>query len=415
MNQGYVQVSPSQLIWQVSIGDDKKSHVSSGKLPSHLKPESIAVTSGKETILNKIDVLAVSINDVIESTSEEDFIPSRFNHMMEDEYKKKLQNDYLFITEKLKSDPRNGSLRVKVAQTALLISEMYAYYLAQIQAKEEINQENEELCFNKQNTFLTQAKRESQRAKDLNSLDPLAYYTESLIMEFQGVNCREIDKVEEYLKLLKLALALDPTKEDIEETWNEAISFLEQRWSELKNNEEISPETYSSWIEKLNVIISSNPLKDFFQNNPELFKLSKDGKHSAFFERNPELKSVEAFLSVYFQAGIIPLTTMSVEAIRSAVSKGENNPLATKLFFVHPKGNRVITTEEANEIKDSMVKYATKNKVLRVYLGNQEDMALIVKSFRLDKSLPRKFDTLTTETVELERFSIPIYALSISL
>lgn len=413
MHQGPVQVLSPLVNWQSPIDqNEERSLVSNKKLPSHIKPESPALDS-EIAIENKINIVTTSIDDSESSSSDEDFLPSRFTHNISKQYVISLKTNYKVTTEKLKADSENGFLRLKMAQVALLLSEVFCHYLAEVQEAEIIDEEKEILYSDKQNDFLEQAKEECKDAKDINPLDPNVYYTESMIMEFEGVNCQEIEHVEKYLQLLKLALALDPTKADIQKTLDKAVLFLQKRWAELKSDNTISSEVYSNWLQKLNLITSGNPLKDLFQSNPELFKLSTDITHAAFFKRNPELKSIQAFLSVYPQAGIIPVTAISSEAIHSAVAREENNPLATKLFFVHPAGSNVIRPDVADAIKDSIVKYANKNKQLKVYLGNKDDLALVRSSFKLDSNLPKKFDTLTTEIREIERFKIPIYTLSI--
>lgn len=83
-----------------------------------------------------------------------------------------------------------------------------------------------------------------------------------MIIEFEGVNCREIEQVEKYLKLLKLTLNLEPKekRKKLQKTWDKAISFLTERWIQLKKEHSIDESTYQEWMKKLNAVIKKEEI-----------------------------------------------------------------------------------------------------------------------------------------------------------
>src|SRR5947209_6236438 len=149
MTAGPVLVAPSHASSLLSSSMVSDSHTSSSPvIPQHLRPQSLVAKSEGESVSKRVEVLTVSA-PIVERDDQLDFLPSRFANDMTKEYIAKLKTDYAFISDQLRSYPENGAFRIQVAQKALLLSEMYAYYVAEVQAAEELDEESETLCLTK--------------------------------------------------------------------------------------------------------------------------------------------------------------------------------------------------------------------------------------------------------------------------
>lgn len=339
-----------------------------------------------------------------------DTLPSRFKHEMTTLYMNWVKTQQVTISQQLSKDPNNFTLRLKLAENALLLAEMVRSFLETPNLKTNVK----ESCISKRDAFIEMAKLEIQDAKLLNIFNPLNYYTQSMIMEFEGVDCQDITKVEEYIRLLTQALALDPASVEINETLDRAVAYLRQKWTTLKDASSIDETKYGEWTRKLDGWLSDNALKKMFQTNPALFKLASLVKYQGFFQQHPELKSKEAFLAAYPELAVIQVpTVLSAGNIREALAQAENDPFATKLFILCEKG--FINPSIAHEIKEGMLNYFSKGKALRVYVS-EPDTTAITNSFKLElgKTLVEGKGQLASDILRMKGISFFIYAMHIS-
>jgi hypothetical protein len=387
-------------------------------LPSHLKPTSKQVEeSAASSILNKVEVLDKPIASVYRNNKNLDFFPSRFNHDMNDSYALGIKTKQAYYLQLIKQDTKNCNLRLQLAENSLLFAEIFDALLEEEEKAEKVNEQEVKLLIDKLNDFLNLAKKENLQVQLLNPFHPRHYYIESLIMEFEGVNCRNLEQVEKYIMLLKIALALDPTpptSTEAQQTFEEAITFFRSRWAELLQEETIDNATYLEWTAKLNEWLSNDTLKIFFANNPRLFKLATQAQHAEFFNKHPELKSVEAFVKKYPDLGAINLPggLLTKESVREALAQAEDDPLAIKLGLISPIA--ILTPIVADEIRKAMLNYSSKQKMLKIYVGNEDDVNTIANSFRGDQSLLKNKGSLTDEVVTMHIYPFPVHSVYIT-
>lgn len=129
--------------------------------------------------------------------------------------------------------------------------------------------------------------------------------------------------------------------------------------------------------------------------------------------KHPELKSIEDFVEKYLEIKTIRLTKiLSKENMRETLNREENNPFAMELPLIHKMA--ILTPVVANEIKEGMLKYFDKGKILKVYVGNEDDIATIKNSFILDETLVKNKGFLKGEKVQMEGIDFTVYGVFIS-
>ncbi len=413
-NQGPVQIS--QVPQDFSKRYEPESYATPvEKLPSHLKPVSkqAEVSAASSSILNKVKVFGKPIASLDRGSDNLDILPSRFNHDISDSYILGIKTAYAHSLQLIKTDPNNCNLRLQHAETSLLFAEIFDTLLREEKEAEDVNEQDVTSFTDKLNNAFNIAKTENERAKSLNPLHSRQYYIESMIMEFEGVNCKKIEQVEKYVMLLKFALALNPEAKEVKQTLDEAIAFFKGRWSELLQEETIDNATHVEWTKKLNEWLSNDALKVLFANNPTLFKLVSQTQHTEFFNKHPELKSVEAFVKKHPDLGSIQLPGgLTKENVREALAKAEDDPLAIKLVIISQTA--ILTPVVADEIRKAMLNYSSKQKMLKIYVGNKDDVDTIANSFRKDQSLARNKGSLNNELLAMKIYSFPVHAVYIT-
>ena len=319
-----------------------------------------------------------------------DHLPSRFIQTMvlNKEYISQIKAMAQNFLAKTAENPNNFTWRCEAIYHLLLSGEIFL----KLAKTEGLPAHKIEEFTSAPKTYLERAKNELRQAQKLDTLNARYYDCKSMIMEFERIDCKNIEQVEEYLQLLKLALVLNPESADYKQRLDKAISFLKSRWLELKQEGTIPEAKYQEWSVKLEGWQNRDALKELFYRNPDLFKLSSMAKHAEFFKQHPELTNARAFLTEYPELGssIHIANLSSIQCVRDTLAKEENNPFATKLILV-PKDEdlTVLTPVIANEIKKAMINYAAKNKLLKIYVRSN-DFNTLRKCFEDDKTLLQK-------------------------
>ncbi len=259
----------------------------------------------QENILQNPNILKEKqIEDILKNplselriSKDSSYLPNRYCHMGTS------RKSYVDTVIKLQDasqenilrEKRNVYYRYQSAHYRLLSAEIHRACVnnpSKPLAAREKSQKNEE-------GYIKLAREESLEAKNIDPLHPLSYYIDCLILEYKGVDCTDMAQVEEYVRLLRRCVALDPQAADIQENLDEVKEFLQNRWSALETEGTIDAATRNTWQQKLNSILTSDPLKDLFRSKPELFNLARLTTHKAFFDQHPELKSKQAFVARY--------------------------------------------------------------------------------------------------------------------
>lgn len=355
---------------------------------------------------NRIRVLGLfSFNN---NDQNRDQIPTQFKSGIKitRSYFTEIQSIHKQYVEKIIQSPYDFKLRYQLAENSLKMAELCKNLLmtATIPAKIEEHKKNEK-------NFINKAKWEIQQAKNIDDLNPLYFYLESMIEEYEGVDCKNLCQVEKYIQYLTTALAIDPNSIVIKQKLDEIVLFLKIRWKELVEENMIDSSTHLHWTQELDKFLSIDPLKNLFVLNPQFFKYSSRIEYASFFNQHPELKNIKAFEAKYSDIGSINLIDgLNQESVRKTLALVEDHPLAKKLPLISETA--LLTPVVANEIKEGMLKYFEKNKILRVYVGNKDDMETIVHSFTNDKSYVK--GSVSVEELAMKGFSHRIYAVFIT-
>lgn len=389
------------------LSDKKSSTTSNYGLHQHITSSQQATSK-----LNK-DVSPLTTSTLLEEHDlTSDLIPSRYKNKMDTVYVSGIRTQHSQYVQSVRENSNNLQLRCMLSQSSLLQAEFLRALKQQIHNDpsklEDLNK--------KEIGYLENAKKEIPLIKELNAFHALPYYTESMIKEYEGINCTDICKVKEYIQLLKAALVLDSEDQElkgkVQATLQKTVEFLRARWEILKKEETIDSDTYQDWLGQLDRCLSQDALEVLFTDHPELFQLAKQAKYSAFFNQHPEFKSIEAFLNKHPSAGIIKFAVLNKESLHAALAQAESNPLAQRLSLVSQEA--VLTPVVANEIKDGMLNSFEKGKILKVYVGNKDDLYTIVNSFKNDESLAPGHGSIQVEEAQAKNSNSSFYILAIN-
>lgn len=325
----------------------------------------------------------------------ENQIPSRFIHLINKEYVDSTQVEHKNYIQEVRNHPGNASLRCQLSYSSLIRAE-----IARTTAENTRDTSKKEGFLETEGKFLNKAKEENNHAKNIDNFFAPYFYTESIIMEYEGIDCTKIEQVEKYIRVLKTALAIDPTYAEVQQRLDLTIDFLKKKWTVLSDEGKIGKDIVLSWNEQLAKWINENALKVLIINNPSLFNLTKQAKYASFVEKHPELKDVTKFQEIYPEVGMIYIGDKGLEKdnLRIVLAEAIDNPLATKLPLISPRA--IVTPVVAEVIKDGMLNFFAKGKTLKVYFGNKDDRDTIVETFKKDKSLGK--GTLRSETLDLK-------------
>jgi hypothetical protein len=364
--------------------------------------------ASKKSIDKKVDVVKKYPLTLNNGNNHSDLIPTRYNlSRVTNTYLSTIKTDQTKLVSEISQDRNNITLRFKLAQNSLFMAEICRILsiTATLDSKKEEHARNAE-------EYLKRAREENQCAKILNAFYAPAYYIEAMVKEYEGIDCKNLPEVKKYIQLLKIVLALDPELTEAQETLQKTVEFLKARWDRLAKEEKIDSTTYQNWLEQLNQWLSQDALAALFTNHPELFQLAKQARYSAFFNQHPEFKSIDTFFNKHPEAGIIKIHELSKEGVHAALAQAESDPLALRLPMISKTD--ILTPAVANEIKDGMLKYFEKGKILKVYVGNDDDVYTIVNSFKNDTSLARGHGSIEDQLVELKNYSFPVHIISIN-
>lgn len=357
---------------------------------------------GKETQLKEKKIEVISTATQHTNDTKPVLIPSRFQHLIDIPYMDQHQIYQNQCHENVKAKNGDAFLRYKLAEAFLLSAEV-RYFLK----KSSIDPIKAEMHAKNELGFVSNAKRESKAAKNINYFDALSHYADCLIMEYEGVDCKDIERVEQYVYLLKLSHTLNPELEEIRTKLEETISFLKNRWLKLKEEAVIEPSTYDLWLNKLNQLLSDDPLKALFKKNPDLFNLATKAKYATFFKKYPYFKTLDTFLENFPNEGLIKVEgTINKDSVRQGIAKA--GLFARSLALVSPTD--ILTPATANAIKDSMLA----DPRLMIYFGNKDDVKTLHMSFRGDKKLVAGKGDLIQHTLDMEGYNYPIYRIFIA-
>lgn len=299
MNNGPVQVCvPSATSSSSSLPLQMKAQVNS--IPPSVGQtvvfSSNAQLSSGVCLENRLETISVQERMLNEQKPNE--LPRRYNRGNAGPYGSMVNANRVKFFELLKKDVNNLNIRYHLGLYQLLTAGIYKQSISTIESLADAVKlegiKRADLCLNK-------AEQESQQLKILNPLHPLSHYIDCLILEYQGVDCTNIEQVEKYIRLLKLSAALDFDNQhpEIKENLDEAITYVRQRWSILHQEGSISDKVYQKWKRQLERTLAGDSLKSLFINNLRLFDLSRLTTHAAFFARYPEFKNKQACVAKY--------------------------------------------------------------------------------------------------------------------
>lgn len=285
--------SPVQVCAPTSALHNPLIHMRDKEVNNHLHQHILSAQSqGPSTLAVK---QAEAVKPTLQNTTHENpNIFTRFQHKITQQYGRVIVTEQVKYAQEVKQNSCDVLLRYQLAYRCLLLMEILAYEI-----KTSTNPDRISACKAKFDSLSGRVNFESQSAKTIDSLHSLSYYIDCLILEYKGVDCRDMVQVEEYVRLLRICLALDPNSVEIKKNLEETIKFLEGRWQALKKEGVIDSATHTTWQQTLGSILKSDPLKHLFRNNPELFNLARLTTHTEFFKQHPELKSKQAFATKY--------------------------------------------------------------------------------------------------------------------
>lgn len=230
--------------------------------------------------------------------------------------------------------------------------------------------------FQNEHFYINIVKVQIQTIGSLNPLNSNYYHLKAMMLEYQGIAFKDLTLLKDYIKLLVLALQLNPDDRRVERRIATCEKLTLERWRKMFNERPLTIKSIESLFKRWK---NNNELKELFLQNPALFKLSESPVHEKFFSIHPELTSIESFIRKYPSSGALQFyKKVSLNVFREELNKTINNPFI--YYIVMSEMSYRLTEAHADVLAEAFLNHLNNGKRIHLIIREKVDLELIKNS-----------------------------------